>query len=427
MRVPILFVIGSLNVGGAEKHLLQVLPRLNSARWQPAIFCLTEKGTLADQLQACGVPVQGASFSLPPTAHKLRRFANICASTWRLSRFMREFRPAIAHFFLPAAYILGAPVSLLTRVPIRVMSRRSLNDYQKGRRFLQSVERSLHPTMNAILGNSRSVVQQLHEQERIPRERLGLIYNGIDLWPFASAQTRASVHERLGIPADAVVFIIVANLIPYKGHDDLFAALGMARQRLPRNWRLLVVGRDDGIAANLKAKAEALHIDENIVFLGPREDVPELLQGADVGILSSHQEGFSNSILEGMAAGLPMIVTNVGGNPEAVVDRETGLVVSPRNPEQLAAAIERLASNGELRRSMGVKARARVQREFSMERCVARYEQLYEALLSGQKPADLDEIGFSLSQPQRSRQASNISTSQSRYCQLRSPERCSFQ
>jgi glycosyltransferase involved in cell wall biosynthesis len=394
MRVPILFVIGSLNVGGAEKHLLHLLPRLDTERWQPAIYCLTEKGALAEQFEACGVSVICSVPSLPPGTNKIRRFAYICASTWRLIVFMREFRPAIAHFFLPAAYILGAPASLLARVPVRVMSRRSLNEYQKGNRLMRLAERSLHPAMNAVLGNSRSVVQQLHQQEGISRDRLGLIYNGIDLKPFGSADTRTSTRKRLSIAADAMVFIIVANLIPYKGHSDLLAAFGIAKQRLPRNWRLLIVGRDDGIGADLRALAKSLHIEENVIFLGARQDVPELLRGADVGVLSSHQEGFSNAILEGMAAGLPMIVTNVGGNPEAVVDQETGFVVAPSNPEQFAAAIERLADDVQLRQSMGTKAKIRIRQEFSLEGCVRRYQELYEALLQGRKPADLAEVAF---------------------------------
>jgi glycosyltransferase involved in cell wall biosynthesis len=95
-----------------------------------------------------------------------------------------------------------------------------------------------------------------------------------------------------------------------------------------------------------------------------------------------------------MAAALPMIVTDVGGNPEAVVDQETGFVVAPRNAEQFAVAIDRLATDPQLRQSMGRKAKTRIQQEFTLDGCVRRYEQLYEALLQGRKPADLAEVGF---------------------------------
>jgi glycosyltransferase involved in cell wall biosynthesis len=389
-------VIGSLNLGGTERHLVQVLPRLDRKRWMPVVYCLTERGTLADEMEANGVRVLTSMLNPPPKAGSLaRRALWVAATTLKLAATMRSLNPAIAHFFLPAAYILGAPAALLARIPVQIMSRRSLNEYHTGHRFLRLVERSLHPAMSAILGNSRSVVQQLHQEEGISADRLGLIHNGIDLKSFASSETRIGIRERLGIPKDALVFIIVANLIPYKGHSDLLAAFGIAKQRLPRNWRLLIVGRDDGIGENLEALARRLNIEGNVVFLGTREDVPELLRSADVGVLASHQEGFSNAILEGMAAGLPMIVTDVGGNPEAVVDRETGFVVASRNPAQFAAAIERLAANNQLRQSMGMKAKVRVHQEFTLEGCVRRYEQLYEALLEGRKPVDVAEVGSS--------------------------------
>ncbi|WP_426527674.1 glycosyltransferase [Bradyrhizobium sp. McL0615] len=388
-------VIGSLDVGGAERHLVQVLPRLDRKRWSPVVYCLTERGSLADELEANGVPVLTSALDPPPKGgSRVRRAWWVAATTLKLAATMRSLDPAIAHFFLPAAYILGAPAAFLARIPVRIMSRRSLNEYHTGHRFLRLVERNLHPAMSAILGNSRSVVQELHQKEGIPKDRLGLIYNGIDQKSFVSTEARIAIRERLSISDDAIVFVVVANLIPYKGHSDLFAAFGIAKQRLPRNWRLLVVGRDDGIGADLSALTKILQIEENVVFLGGRDDVPELLRSADVGILSSHQEGFSNAILEGMAEGLPMIVTNVGGNSEAVVDQETGLVVAPRNPEQFAVAIERLAGDDQLRLAMGVKAKTRVQKEFALEGCVRRYEQLYEALLKGRKPADLAEVGF---------------------------------
>ena len=113
-------------------------------------------------------------------------------STWRLSKFMRGFRPAIAHFFLPAAYILGAPAALLARIPVRVMSRRSLDDYQKGHRVLTLAERALHPSMTAILGNSRSVVHQLREKEGISRDRLGLTTTGL-IWHRSVRSTPAQI------------------------------------------------------------------------------------------------------------------------------------------------------------------------------------------------------------------------------------------
>jgi glycosyltransferase involved in cell wall biosynthesis len=164
---------------------------------------------------------------------------------------------------------------------------------------------------------------------------------------------------------------------------------------------LLLVGRDDGIESSLKKKTRDLGIAEHVRFLGQRYDVADLLRIADIALLCSHEEGFSNALLEMMAAGLPCIVTDVGGNPEAVIDEVTGLLVPAKDPGAIARAILRLAHDPDLRRRMGLAGRTRVQQNFSLEACLDSYEALYSsimdndiqrhrALLSGsapQKPA----------------------------------------
>jgi glycosyltransferase involved in cell wall biosynthesis len=133
---------------------------------------------------------------------------------------------------------------------------------------------------------------------------------------------------------------------------------------------------------------------KNISFLGSRSDVPSLLAASDLALLCSHQEGFANAILEGMAAGLPMIVTDVGGNAEAVVDGETGLVVPAHSPDQLADAIVRLARDPAKRKAFGAAAHRRVSEHFGMERCVAAHDELYRQLLAGGVPADVAQIAL---------------------------------
>ncbi|NTW89073.1 MAG: glycosyltransferase, partial [Desulfobulbaceae bacterium] len=217
--------------------------------------------------------------------------------------------------------------------------------------------------------------------EGVSQDRLRLIYNGIELPSPESGRTKESVRTQLGVSGGALVFILVANLIPYKGHADLLHALGMVRSQLPRPWTLLCVGRDDGLQASLVQLSHELQIADSVVFLGQRSDVADLLAAADICLLCSHEEGFSNSILEGMAAGLPMVVTDVGGNSEAVVDGMTGLVVPPYSPDRLGAAIVSLANNLPLRHKMGMAAQKRVKEEFSLAGCVQRYADLYEGIM----------------------------------------------
>ena len=146
------------------------------------------------------------------------------------------------------------------------------------------------------------------------------------------------------------------------------------------DWAVLCVGRDAGIFEGLRDLTNDLGIGGHVHWLGERHDVPEILATADIGLLCSHEEGFSNAILECMATALPMIVTDVGGNTEAVIDGQTGFVVPTRDPRALAEAILRLATDGGARASMGAKGKARAKDYFSAARCVSDYVQLYEGL-----------------------------------------------
>ena len=370
-------VIGSLERGGAEQHLLQVLPLLARRGFSVEVFCLNYRGQLAAEMERRGVPV----FS--PRARR---------SQYRLVRWIGQLlgflclmlrlllrRPDIVHFYLPSAYMVGTPAAILACCRVRVMSRRSQNYYQSRYFWAAAVERWLHRRTSAIIGNSRSVTRQLSE-EGVPDSRLHLIYNGVDISAYAGPVDMAAIRRELGIAEDALVFVIVANLIPYKGHADLLDALAQAA--LAPGWVLLCAGRDDGIGQSLQARAEAAGLSGHIRWLGSVEAVPALLAAADIGLLVSHEEGFSNAIIEYMAAGLPVIATDVGGNAEAVANEESGLIVPARDPAALAAAIRRLAADPELRRRMGEAGQRIVGDRYSLEACAEAYDRFYRGLLT---------------------------------------------
>jgi glycosyltransferase involved in cell wall biosynthesis len=387
-RNKILYVVGSLDVGGTERHLALLAPRLKRMGWQPVIYCLSRPGEQATEVRQAGVQVISAPFPIVSGQGWIfTRALKLALSTLKLLWVMLTSRPRIAHFFLPVAYLLGAPSAILGRIPIRIMSRRSLNDYQANRPLFRQCELRLHKHMTAILGNARSIVRELIEDEHCAADRVALIYNGIDTSPFAKRRE----------PHDELVLITVANLIAYKGHAYLLAALGQIASSLPPRWSLLCVGRDDGIGAALAQQARDLGIGDSVKLLGARRDIPALLAGADIGILAPHlNEGFSNSILEGMAGGLPMVVTDVGGNAEAVVDGTTGLVVPPRDTHALGSAILKLAQDLRLRQSMGEAGRERVERYFTIDRCVANYARLYAGLLEGKSLAAIAGLDTAL-------------------------------
>lgn len=389
----LLFVISDLQVGGTERQVALLAPELARLGWAVAIYSFAD-GELRRQLEQSGVTV-----ILVPGKHgllytsRIMRAVSVCLGAVHLCWVMLTLRPRIVHCFLPAAYLIAAPITFLTRMPVRIMSRRSLNFYQRNL-FIRSFERVLHHLMQAVLGNSRAVVEQLKEEGVRPNQ-LGLIYNGFDCSAFTNSGAPAAHRKRLGIALDEFVMCIVANIIPYKGHRDLIAALGLAAPKLPAQWRLLVVGRDDGIGEALKDQVAQLGLMDHISFLGPRGDIAAILGASDVGLLCSHEEGFSNAILEGMASGLPMIVTDVGGNAEAVIDEQTGLVVPAHNAQRLSDAIVRLASDPAGRTKFGDAGRLRVIEHFGLQPFVHSHHRLYQELLEGKSVNEIAEVRVS--------------------------------
>lgn len=377
----ILYVIGSLNFGGAEFHLRLITPELRSRGWKPTIYCLAQRGAQASDVEAADVEVIGPPLKTKRLPASLHRVVQATMSGGKLFWLLIRQRPDIVHFFLPGAYLIGGPLSVLARTPVRIMSRRSLDNYQARWPLLRRVELRLHKRMNAILGNSSAVVSQLIEREACQPRRVHLIHNGIDLSRYGDRSRRDATRTALDIPSTARVASIVANLIPYKGHADLLSGLHLVRDRLPPGWVLLTIGRDDGALNDLRALSEELGLAPHIRFLGLRRDVPDLLAASDVGILSSHQEGFSNALIEGMASGLPMVATNVGGNADAVIHDETGLIVPPHQPQELGNAVAHLMADEERARVMGDAGKRRAHTLYSLASCVGAYEALYRSLL----------------------------------------------
>lgn len=381
----ILYVIGSMGLGGAEQHLLNVSRSLTQSGYSCEVFALDPEGPLRDGFERAGVPVVGVR--LPevlqgwiPHPRLRARIRLSLAAPYLLWHYWRR-RPQVAHFFLPAAYIIGSAIALLGPRMRLIMSRRSLNLYQTNHRLMRGIEHRLHARMDLVSGNSQAVIRDL-VAEGVAENKLHLIYNGIQLQRFDTAPPRASVRAALGVAEHSVVLAMVANLIPYKGHADLIEALASVQDRLPTDWVCLCIGRDDGIGQALQAQASRLGVGQNIRFLGSRRDVPELLRAADIGVLCSHEEGFSNAVLEGMAAGLAMVVSDVGGNAEAVVDGVTGLVVPPRQPAQLGQALLSLVLDALRRQEMGRSGRLRVEQTFSMSACIDQYVKMYESFPS---------------------------------------------
>lgn len=371
-------IIQSSDVGGTEVHIFRTFSRLVEKGYSVSLLTFGIRGYLVDAAAEAGMEVLSPDVSgINPLAWP----ASFGVFKHLYKNISRD-PDTIVCVYLPRAYLLAGLLHLVMRLPNKLIYfRRSMNNYQTKHRFLGWVERHLHSYADFIVANSKAIAKQLEREEGVSSEKLRLIHNGIDISHFHQVGRMGNVREELRVPDNAVIFIVVANLIPYKGHEDLLRAISLLSGSHKQNVFLVCAG--DGLCnrGDLVKLVSQLELDEQIFWLGSRRDIPSLLSHADVSVLPSHEEGFSNAILEGMAAGVPMVVTDVGGNSEAVIDGETGFVVPSNDPQALAVALERLIGDAGLRRSMGKAGRQRVEEYFSLNACVEAYEALFQAVV----------------------------------------------
>lgn len=375
-RIRILYIIGRLDVGGAEGHLVQVLRRLDRGRFDPVLFCLSRLGPLAAEVEALGVPIEVLGFE-----GVFRRPWAMPALIADGVRRIRRYRPDIVHTYLYHPNILGGLMSRLAGVPVLITSRRSLGLYKDGHPHLQWGEDLINLVTDAVTVNSRQVELDTLARERWVSGKIRLIYNGVELDRYSvPGRSREQIRSELAIPSDAPVIGCVANLYVYKGHADLIEAMGAVARRAPEA-HLVLVGREAQMGDQVRTRAAELGLAGKVHLLGERQDVPDLMHAFDILVLPSHEEGFSNAILEGMAASLPVVATDVGGNPESVLHGETGLIVPPHKPAALAEALVGLLLDRDRARWMGAAGRVRVSTRFSPESMVTSMQALYEELL----------------------------------------------
>lgn len=393
-KYKIMVLVTTLVRGGCELHLSNILPLLDRDKFHIEVFVIgSQSGVIADDMVQKGIYVYKPWFaSQKKNVNHVVGYVRLLLVTLQLWWTLMRHRPQVLHCFLPLSYLLGTVVGLLAFVPVRIMSRRSQRTYQKKYPLLAWLERQFHKITPVLLGNSRKIIHELTYEEGVDPNKAFLIHNGVKTIAALNSEAKAKIYARYSLSSERFYFSCLANLIPYKGHQDMLHAFGLIKEKLPENWALLLVGRDDGIQANLEKLAADLGLNGHVQFLGSRADAQNFLLISDIGLLFSHQEGFSNAILENMACAVPMIVTDVGGNAEAVLDGQTGILVPAHDPNVQAEAILKLATHSTLRQKMGLAALERARKVFSLETCAAKYADIYEAVLSHHSAKALNEL-----------------------------------
>lgn len=381
MKPNVLFIIDSFEQGGSERQALQLLTQLHkSGRCRVYLACLQNKGSLrvnADQLGIGEIP-----------EYPLTSFydLNFVKQVRRLRRFIKQNEIDVVHSHCFYTNIFGMTGGFLARAPARVTSKGETDGFRTP--MQKRAERIAFRLAHKVIANCLVVQNQL-VREGVNPNKIIQHYNGLDLNRLKTQPglRREEALAMFGLPTQpARRFVtMVANLHnPVKNYPMFLAAAARVRAQVPD--AAFVVAGEGTLRESLRALASDLGIANDVFFIGRCDRVAELLFASDAGVLSSKAEGFANVILEYMAAGLPVVATDVGGVREAVIEGETGHIVPSGDHENMAARIIDLLNRPPQARAMGTRGKSLVETKFASERHLQNTVELYDELMSLPKP-----------------------------------------
>ena len=356
--IRVLYCIESMLHGGTEKQLAELITRIDRADVEP--FLCTLRPSRMD-LAALNVPVLELGF-------RSFRSPRTLAAAWQLRRFVRAHGIDVVHTFFQDPTLLAAIATTGQRVK-RIVSFRDLGFWRTPAKVRQM--HAAYPRFDGFLANAHAIARQIHRLDGIPLERIAVIPNGVDVVETVEAP-----------PESGPVAVTVANLDrPVKRVDLFLSAAAIVAGALP-DAKFVVVG-DGPMRPELEAHAEALGIGARVEFTGSVANARDIIRGASVGVVPSDSEGLSNAILEYMAAGIPAVARDVGGNNELIVNGSTGYLVDSGEPAPIAGAMMAIMRSPSTARELGARARERARTEFSFEAMLRRHVRYYERLLAG--------------------------------------------
>jgi glycosyltransferase involved in cell wall biosynthesis len=371
-RRKIFYLVDSLNVGGTETQAVELALRIQAAGYDVTLGCLRAQGPLLQRLEGSPVVVREfrpeGGIDTPAGIYQLLR----------LSWFLKKEKFEIVHTHDLWSNLLGVPAARLAGVRAIVSSRRDLAHfdwYQSKRRVWL---RRIQNLGGAVLTNATPIRDALIADDGFAPEKLRVIHNGVDIEKFQTIGNRRD-HLFPGIGEGKIVVLVGNMHTDVKGHPWLIAAAPEVIREFPST-RFVLAG-DGKQRADFEQQVANLGIARNFLFLGRRADIAEILSSCDIAVLPSRAEGLPNAVLEYMAAGLPTVVSRVGGNAELIEDGVTGLLVPPENSSALSAALLKLLRDPALARRIAGSGHEFTVRNFSFERLVCEVDELYSELL----------------------------------------------
>lgn len=365
MILKICQIIPTLDQGGAEKQMALLASHLDPSRFQRHVIVLTRTGPLENMLSDAGVQLHfvGKRLQADPLAFV------------RLVRLLRKIQPHIMHSWIFAANSYGRAAAWWTRVPVVIAGERCVDQWKSLAH--QWVDRLMVKVTDCIATNSPSVVD-FYQRRGIPSDLFQVIPNAV--CPAESAISREDFFRRLNLPPRRYIIGAIGRLWPQKGYPDLIWAAELLRVVLPDTW--FVIFGDGPQLGQLQKLRDRYNAQDIVRFAGHRQDAAELMTGLDLLWNGSRYEGQSNSILEAMAAGIPVIASDIRENRALVVHGKTGYLFPLGNVGELARITCNLLPNAQLRRQLGAQARSHASEKFSLNAMLEAYSKLYEQLAS---------------------------------------------
>jgi len=361
---------------GSERQILELCKNIDKDRFKVSVFCLKGDESVLNKLR---------DLNIEASCLNVKRVYGISGFTSGIDffKYLKKEKTDVLMTYHFGSDVWGALLGKLAGVPTIVSNRRDMSFWLKFRHKLSY--RIIYKVINKVIAVSKGVRDIIVNTEHVDKEKIDVIYNGIDLERFNCPDDKNDIKQSLDIPEHARIIGCVANIKSWKGQRHLIRAMVSINERYP-DYYLLLVGtyRDDGAALReeIEQLVDDLKLKKKVKFLGRREDVPQLLSQFDICVLPTESEGLPNSLLEYMTAGKPIIATDIAGNNEVIENERNGLLVKPADPLALANKLMYLIENSDVCDRIGKAAYDDVIRKFSIQQMVDVYEQTIENLVA---------------------------------------------
>jgi len=374
-KIKILFVHQNLDIGGAEVLRKHVLSYLNKERYEADVCCIERRGRIGEEIETLGCRVI-----------VLDRKINIFNSPfilWKLYRLIKKNKYDVIQSSLFYANFFGRVAGILARTPLLIIEEHGIFKWKNKYSFFIWIDKFLARFTYRIICCSESVRDFTANQEGISNGKFLVLRNCLNFNSLDIPETKDEIRNRHFLRQDETIIGIVGVIKKEKGHLYLIDALNILSKKY-KNLRLLIVG-DGLLSDDIKERVDNLGINSSVLFLGWRDNIPQLLKAMDIFVLPSVSEGLGIALLEAMYMRLPVVASDVDGIPEIIYNEINGLLVPPKDSELLASAIEKLILDIGFSKRLGSKAREMVVKDFSAQKYTTEIENIYTSFFNRRK------------------------------------------